>query len=56
MNPSNMVGDPDIHAEARWISCEESDLCWEIIEVSENNLILSFAANGRNLNYTKLKK
>lgn len=41
--------------EAKYISCLKSDLCWYIIEVDEENLMLSYMGRGNTLTYKRVK-
>ena len=38
----------------KYISCEQSDLCWYIISVDKNNLSLSYMGRGNTLNYRRV--
>ena len=39
----------------KYISCEESDMCWYIVVVNNTYLELSYLARGNTLRYKKLK-
>ncbi len=39
----------------KYISCPKSDLCWYIISVDDDNLVLSFMARGNTLKYRRVK-
>ncbi|MBM77690.1 MAG: hypothetical protein CL846_04350 [Crocinitomicaceae bacterium] len=41
--------------ELRFISCLNSDMCWYIVSLDENNLTLSYMGRGNSLNYTRVK-
>jgi hypothetical protein len=41
--------------EAKYISCLKSDLCWYIIGVDEENLMLSYMGRGNTLTYRRVK-
>jgi hypothetical protein len=41
--------------EAKYISCVKSDLCWYIIGVDEENLMLSYMGRGNTLTYRRVK-
>lgn len=41
--------------EAKYISGIKSDLCWYIIEVDEENLMLSYMGRGNTLTYKRVK-
>ncbi len=41
--------------EAKYISCKKSDLCWYIIGVDEENLMLSYMGRGNTLTYRRAK-
>lgn len=38
-----------------FISCKESDLCWEVSSISATSLTLTYTARGNNLVYKKIK-
>lgn len=38
-----------------FISCKESDLCWEVTAISATSLTLTFTARGNSLIYKKIK-
>ncbi len=38
----------------RYISCLESDLCWYIVEIDEQKLVLSYMARGNTLSYRRV--
>jgi hypothetical protein len=41
--------------EDKYLSCKKSDLCWYIIEVDEENLMLSYMGRGNTLTYKRVK-
>ena len=41
--------------ESKYISCLKSDLCWYIIDVDEENLMLSYMGRGNTLTYRRVK-
>lgn len=41
--------------KAKYISCLKSDLCWYIIGVDEENLMLSYMGRGNTLTYRRVK-
>jgi hypothetical protein len=48
-----LVGQP---TKDFYISCLESDLCWNIMGIDKNVLTLSYTATGRTLEYRRVKK
>ena len=51
-------GDLDNGAELeedRYISCQESDMCWYIVSVNNDFLTLSYMGRGNSLEYKKVK-
>lgn len=52
---NDMDKDTDLpHEKDRFISCNESDLCWYIVQLDEDNLILSFMGRGNTLEYKRV--
>jgi hypothetical protein len=52
------AGDKDRELPAekdRYISCVKSDLCWYIVDLTEQTLTLSFMGPGNTLAYTRAK-
>lgn len=45
-------GDPN---KGKFISCKESDMCWEIASVTSTTLTLIYTARGNTLTYKKIK-
>lgn len=41
--------------ELLFISCLNSDMCWHILSLDENNLTLSYMGRGNSLNYLRVK-
>jgi hypothetical protein len=54
MNKSDI--DKNVEAEKdKYISCEDSDLCWYILGVSKESLTLSYMGRGNTLMYKRAK-
>ena len=45
----------DNDSTSKYISCIESDLCWYIVDLTKNHLLLSYTARGNSLEYVKVK-
>ncbi|MGI6342545.1 MAG: hypothetical protein ACOXZ9_06170 [Bacteroidales bacterium] len=43
------------HEKDKYISCNESDFCWYIVQLDEENLILSLMGRGNTLEYKRVK-
>ena len=53
-NPTDNNGSSPAEKD-RYISCEQSDLCWYIVELTADKLSLSYMGRGNTLNYTRIQ-
>jgi hypothetical protein len=54
LNESN-VADKNAKSKDSYISCKKSDLCWNIVSISNEKLTLEYMGRGNMLNYIKVK-
>lgn len=53
-NPTDNNGSSPAEKD-RYISCDQSDLCWYIVELTADRLSLSYMGRGNTLNYTRIQ-
>lgn len=53
LNESDAEKIQDADEEMAYITCKQSDMCWNIVSIDKENLSLSYVGRGNTLNYKR---